>query len=200
VERQPGLLLLRHPEGQHDDGADDQRGLSAYTQPTRNTTSDVAALDFISSGTTFAKLPLIVPNGAQMYCSDCTQTPACAGGGGGAMAQGINGAWSCASPSGGGGGGGGPNQTQTTITGTTAGTAVCSTPWQTASYKEALCFLNGYENATGTAQGYTFAAAFLNNPVFTANSVPPAAASTTTLSLPINMTATETGWIKVEGY
>lgn len=181
--------------------ADTGQATSAYTQPTRNTTSDVTALDFISTGTTFAKLPLIVPNGAQIYCSDCTQTPTCAGGGSGAMAEGINGTWSCASASGGGGGGsGGPNQTQTTITGTTAGTAVCSNPWQTAAYKEALCFLNGYQNATGVAQGYNFATAFSNNPVFTANSVPPAATSTTTMSLPTNMTTSETGWIILEGY
>jgi hypothetical protein len=118
------------------------------------------------------------------------------------MAQGIDGAWSCSSGSGGGGGGGGggPNQTQTTITGSTAGTAVCSTPWQTTAYKEALCFLNGYENATGIAQTYSYGAVFTHNPVFTANSVPPGATSTTTLSLPIDMTVTETGWIMVGGY
>jgi hypothetical protein len=182
--------------------ADTGQATSAYSPPTRNTTSDVNALDFISSGTTFAQLPLIVPNGAQMYCSDCAQTAICTGGGTGAMAQGIDGAWSCSSGSGGGGGGGGggPNQTQTTITGSTAGTAVCSTPWQTTAYKEALCFLNGYENATGIAQTYSYGAVFTHNPVFTANSVPPGATSTTTLSLPIDMTVTETGWIMVGGY
>ena len=41
-------------------------------------------------------------NGSILYCSNCTQTSACAAGGSGAMAMYVNGAWSCA-----GGGGGG---------------------------------------------------------------------------------------------
>ena len=42
-------------------------------------------------------------NGSILYCSNCTQTSACAAGGSGAMAMYVNGAWSCA----GGGSGGG---------------------------------------------------------------------------------------------
>ncbi|HUE00983.1 MAG TPA: hypothetical protein VMR62_15535 [Bryobacteraceae bacterium] len=40
-------------------------------------------------------------NGAMLYCSNCTQTTACAAGGSGAMAMYVNGAWSCAGGAGG---------------------------------------------------------------------------------------------------
>jgi hypothetical protein len=43
-------------------------------------------------------------NGAILYCSNCTQTSACAAGGSGAMAMYVNGAWSCAEGGGGSGG------------------------------------------------------------------------------------------------
>jgi hypothetical protein len=42
-------------------------------------------------------------NGAILYCSNCTQTAACAAGGSGAMAMYVNGAWSCAGGAGGSG-------------------------------------------------------------------------------------------------
>ena len=42
-------------------------------------------------------------NGALLYCSNCTQTSACAAGGSGAMAMYVNGAWSCAGAGAGGG-------------------------------------------------------------------------------------------------
>ena len=44
---------------------------------------------------TFANLGSAA-NGAILYCSNCTQTTACAAGGSGAMAMYVNGAWSCA--------------------------------------------------------------------------------------------------------
>ena len=40
-------------------------------------------------------------NGAILYCTNCTQTTACAAGGAGAMAMYVNGAWSCAGGQGG---------------------------------------------------------------------------------------------------
>ena len=43
---------------------------------------------------TFANLGM-ANNGSILYCSDCTQTTACAAGGAGAMAMYVNGAWSC---------------------------------------------------------------------------------------------------------
>jgi hypothetical protein len=46
----------------------------------------------------------IAANGTILYCSNCTQTTACAAGGTGAMAMYINGAWSCAGSAAGGGG------------------------------------------------------------------------------------------------
>jgi hypothetical protein len=46
-------------------------------------------------------------NGSIVYCSNCSQTSACAAGGSGAMAMYVNGGWSC----GGGGGGGGGSYT-----------------------------------------------------------------------------------------
>lgn len=42
-------------------------------------------------------------NGAILYCSNCTQTTACAAGGTGAMAMYVNGSWSCTGSGGGGG-------------------------------------------------------------------------------------------------
>jgi hypothetical protein len=54
-------------------------------------------------GATFANLGSAA-NGSILYCSNCTQTAACAAGGSGAMAMYINGAWSC-------GGGGGTGYT-----------------------------------------------------------------------------------------
>jgi hypothetical protein len=49
---------------------------------------------------TFANLGS-ASNGAILYCSNCTQTTACAAGGSGAMAMYINGTWSCGGSSGG---------------------------------------------------------------------------------------------------
>jgi hypothetical protein len=64
---------------------------------------------------TFANLGSAA-NGAILYCSNCTQTAACAAGGSGAMAMYVNGAWSCA-----GGGGSGSYTFQNNLT-NTAGT------------------------------------------------------------------------------
>lgn len=100
-----------------------------------------------------------------------------------------------------GGGGSGADTTLTTITGTTAGTATCYMPWQVASEKKAKCWLSGYQNATGSAQTYSFATAFTNKPFFAANVVPPASVTTAALSLPSNMTAIEDQvWIEVDGF
>ena len=61
---------------------------------------------------TFANLGSAA-NGAILYCSNCTQTTACAAGGSGAMAMYVNGAWSCA-----GGGGGGSYTFRNNLTNT----------------------------------------------------------------------------------
>ena len=57
-------------------------------------------------------------NGTILYCSNCTQTAACAAGGSGAMAMYVSGSWSCA---GGGSGGGGTYTFRNNLT-NTAGT------------------------------------------------------------------------------
>lgn len=90
--------------------------------------------------------------------------------------------------------------TQTTITGTTAGSAVCSQPFQGSSYKKSIVFLNGYENTTSTAQTYAFPVAFAQTPYLARDDSGGASASTTTLTLPASMAAAKTGWVVVEGY
>ena len=95
----------------------------------------------------------------------------------------------------------GPIQDITTITGTTAGTAVALQPWQGTYYKEVLVYFNGYQNATGVAQTYSFPVAFTNAPVFVANIGPDdCTVSTTTLTLPVSMAAAETGWAILKGF
>jgi hypothetical protein len=61
---------------------------------------------------TFANLGSAA-NGTILYCSNCTQTTACAAGGSGAMAMYVNGAWSCA-----GGGSGGTYNFRNNLTNT----------------------------------------------------------------------------------
>jgi len=57
--------------------------------------SNLALTNSAQVGTsTFANLGS-ASNGAILYCSNCTQTAACAAGGSGAMAMSVNGAWSC---------------------------------------------------------------------------------------------------------
>ena len=91
---------------------------------------------------------------------------------------------------------------QTTITGTTAGSAVCSMPEQGSSYKKVIVYLDGYENDSTTAQTYTFPTAFSNTPAVSTNSasVPGVTVSTTKLSLAPDTTTAYTGWIIIEGY
>ena len=96
---------------------------------------------------------------------------------------------------------------QTTLTGTSAGSAVWSQPYEGSSYKKFVAYLNGYENTTATSQTITFPVAFAQAPtvvVFDAGSVGAptfaATATTTTLTLPNSMGATVTGWLICEGY
>ncbi|HWX27063.1 MAG TPA: hypothetical protein VNZ53_06445, partial [Steroidobacteraceae bacterium] len=95
---------------------------------------------------------------------------------------------------------GGGTRQQTTLPGTTAGTAVWSQPGQDSSSKKVLVFLNGYENATTTAQTITYPIAFTNAPKITSDDSGGSTASTTALTLPASMSATKTGWVIVEGY
>src|ERR1700690_3903994 len=87
---------------------------------TTNLPQTVTAQDQFAAGiqfgpVTFATLPGVPVPGLQIFCTDCQQQNPCVGSGNGAMAQYINGAWSCSA---GGGGGSG------TITGiTTSGSS-----------------------------------------------------------------------------
>src|SRR5579871_1662380 len=83
--------------------------------------------------------------------------------------------------------------TETTLAGTTAGTVKWTMPNQGAYSKKFVAWLTGYENTSGTPQTISFPTAFRQTPVFTANTDPEASASTTTLTLPDNMTGTLTG-------
>jgi hypothetical protein len=72
--------------------------------PTGNATDDLgSSVNYVRNafaksvflqGTAFASLGAVT-NGAFKYCSDCTIANPCAGGGTGAMAKGLNGAWAC---------------------------------------------------------------------------------------------------------
>jgi hypothetical protein len=84
---------------------------------------------------------------------------------------------------------------QTTITGS-AGSSVCSQPFQGSSYKKVIIYLNGYTN-NGT-QTYTFPTAFTHTPVavYTAAGATPTI-STTTVSV---SSTTTTGYVILEGF
>ena len=72
-----------------------QTGNLTATNLTLSNSAQVGASTFANLGS--------AANGSILYCSNCTQTTACAAGGSGAMAMYINGAWSCAGAVGGSG-------------------------------------------------------------------------------------------------
>ena len=59
----------------------------------------LSAVSFTSTGVLFANLNTFLPggptNGTVVYCKDCTISPACAGGGTGAIAEYLNNTWNC---------------------------------------------------------------------------------------------------------
>ena len=89
---------------------------------------------------------------------------------------------------------------QTVLTGTTLGTVTWAQIFRFVSYKVFVAFFNGYENTTGVAQTIVFPTANTQTPIFVANITPACTVSTTTLTLPINMVATTSGFVLVEGY
>jgi hypothetical protein len=70
-----------------------QTGNLSATNLTLSNSAQVGSSTFVNLGS--------AANGTMLYCSNCTQTAACAAGGSGAMAMYVNGAWSCAEGSGG---------------------------------------------------------------------------------------------------
>jgi len=89
-----------------------------------------------------------------------------------------------------------PTAAQTTLTGS-AGTAVCSQPFQGSSYKKAIIYLNGYTD-TGT-QTYTFPTAFSHTPYIygLAGGVSGATVTSTTIKF---TTTTLSGFVICEGF
>jgi hypothetical protein len=109
-----------------------QAGNLSATNLTLSSSARVGSATFSSLGT--------AANGAVVYCSNCTQTSACAAGGAGAMAMAVNGAWSCA------GAGGGSNTFRNNLT-TTSGT-VDFTPLDSSVMNAVEEFLPG-KNTNG---------------------------------------------------
>jgi hypothetical protein len=70
-----------------------QTGNLSATNLTLSNSAQVGSSPFANLGS--------AANGSILYCSNCTQTTACAAGGSGAMAMYVNGAWSCAGGAGG---------------------------------------------------------------------------------------------------
>jgi hypothetical protein len=93
------------------------------------------------------------------------------------------------------------SMTQTTLSGTSAGSIIWSQPEQGTAWKKFIAYFSGYENTTGTAQTIAYSTAFTNTPIVTGNSTGTTPTiSNTTVTLPINMGATATGFLIVEGY
>jgi hypothetical protein len=84
-----------------------QTGNLSATNLTLSNSAQVGSSTFANLGS--------AANGTILYCSNCTQTTACAAGGSGAMAMYVNAAWSCA---GGGAGGGGSYTFRNNLTNT----------------------------------------------------------------------------------
>lgn len=91
---------------------------------------------------------------------------------------------------------------QTTLTGTTAGSAIWSMPFQGASYKKVIIYFSAYENDTTTAQSITYPTAFVHTPIVSSNGSGLSFTSTIsvlTITAP-DATTTYTGFVIIEGY
>lgn len=85
---------------------------------------------------------------------------------------------------------------QSTLTGS-AGTAVCSQPFQGSSYKKVIVYLSGYTD-TGT-QSYTYPTAFSHTPFVSGLTAGVAGATASTTAVTFTVT-TQTGLVFIEGY
>ena len=94
------------------------------------------------------------------------------------------------------------DSTQATVTGTTAGTAVWSQPERGTALKVAVVYLNGYENTTATAQIITLPASYATVAYVLTDggACTGVTISGATVTLPVSMSATQTGLCEVRGY
>jgi hypothetical protein len=98
---------------------------------------------------------------------------------------------------------GGCTLQQTTLNGTTAGTAVSSEPIISSNRKVFDIYLNGYENTTATAQTISIPVAFATSigAVSTVSGTCTGVTATTSaITLPSSMGATQTGLCEFDGY
>lgn len=77
-----------------------QHTFAATNYPNQFTALNQFAVGAQVGPAAFALLPVGPPDGTIIYCSDCSQTNVCIGGGTGAVASRINGAWSCSTAAG----------------------------------------------------------------------------------------------------
>lgn len=92
---------------------------------------------------------------------------------------------------------------QTTLSGTTAGTAVWSEPVISTGQKKFRVYLNGYENTTATPQTIAMPAAFatvISTVETVSGTCTGITATTSTVTLPSSMGATQTGLCEFDGY
>lgn len=138
------------------------------------------------AGIAFASLPSST-NGTVLYCTDCTRTTTCAGSGTGAIAERLNGAWSCADAS---GGSGTVTSIATTspITGgtiTSTGTIACPTCVTSAASLTSNAVMIG----GGSQASSTISASTTTTHVLHATAGAPAFAAITDADVPDTITA-----------
>lgn len=101
------------------------------------------------------------------------------------------------------------NTAQTTLSGFTAGSVIYSEPEQGSAIKVFVGQATGYENSGIIADTITFPTAFTNTPIIlgndtgmdlTSGGANAGSVNTTTLTFPINMSATASGNIVIMGY
>lgn len=104
----------------------------------------------------------------------------------------------------------GQSISQTTVTGTTAGTAVWSEPFQGGGnggtvLSVTVVYLSGYENTTGTAQTFALPGSYATVAYVVADGgscagVTVSTGSTSTVTLPASMGSAQTGLCEIRGY
>lgn len=101
----PGFAVATRINHYVDTGGANLTGSIRFGLSNAGTVTDTVKLNGYGgvtiTGIAFASLPS-ADNGTLLYCTDCTRTATCAGSGTGAIAERLNGAWSCADAAGSG--------------------------------------------------------------------------------------------------